>query len=481
MINNLKNQKGITLITLIVTVILLIIITATIALNVNSSLELSNLTKLENDIQALNDRVAVYYVANGTLPVTSDTYTKTQLANRITNLSANDGDIYYKIDLAKLSNITLNYGNYTYIINETSHSIYNLEGISYNGTAYHTTGKQTSSESILGYDTFTNEQIQSMIGGYVNYTTKSGIYDLITNSDEYAGTADNTSDFTTETFNWRIWSIDGTKLTLIADDVTKTGGTSNNGTLSLYGAVGYNNGVKILNDICKNCYSNSEYGAIGRSINIEDIENVLDRTVWKPEDYGIQASSEFPKYYAYGQRSEYTRDKKYPYIWQFEEFTKIVNENRIISNERASGLTRSTQNEYYYGENYSSLTADISINPIQTFWYNVMNANNFNNQNHYYLIYSGTSSTYFLSSRYTHLPENTELVCGFGLQRINNEGNSKIVRGGVLYSTRGGSSKQSSTIRPMVEINLTQVSLDTTTTSGVDAQNAYKLLLVSLK
>ena len=142
MINILKNQKGITMIILLVTVILLVIITATIAFNVNKSLELSNLTKLENDIQALNDRVAVYYVANGTLPVTNTTYTKTEISNSITNLSANDGNIYYEIDISALSNITLNYGSNTdtYIINEESHNIYYLEGISYGGTIYHTLG-----------------------------------------------------------------------------------------------------------------------------------------------------------------------------------------------------------------------------------------------------------------------------------------------------------------------------------------------------
>jgi len=145
----MKNQRGITLVTLVITIVLLIIITATIAINSHTSLELSNLTKLENDIQALNDRVAVYYVANGTLPVTNDTYMKTEISKSITNLSPNDGDTYYKIDLSKLSNITLNYKNNTYIINETSHKIYMIEGIKYEGETYYTTGKPE--EEIISY------------------------------------------------------------------------------------------------------------------------------------------------------------------------------------------------------------------------------------------------------------------------------------------------------------------------------------------
>lgn len=57
-----KKEQGITLITLIVTVMLLIIITGTLANQSYTSLQVSNLTKLQNDIQALDDRVATYWV-----------------------------------------------------------------------------------------------------------------------------------------------------------------------------------------------------------------------------------------------------------------------------------------------------------------------------------------------------------------------------------------------------------------------------------
>ena len=182
-------------------------------------------------------------------------------------------------------------------------------------------------------------KISNMIGKYVDYTPDQGTYSLITNSAEYAGTANNTSDFTTEKFNWRIWGVDGNKLTLIADDVTSTGGTSNNGTLSLSGAVGYNNGVKILNDICKNCYSNSSIGAVGRSINIEDIENVLDKTIWRPEDYYYSYSNGTYNG-AYMKRYKSTNNKKYNYIWQLEEHSKIGNENNTIYNMEGTRIVK---------------------------------------------------------------------------------------------------------------------------------------------
>lgn len=62
MIKKMKNEQGITMITLITTILLLVIVTGMIAVNATNSLQLANLTKLQNDIEALNDRVAAYYV-----------------------------------------------------------------------------------------------------------------------------------------------------------------------------------------------------------------------------------------------------------------------------------------------------------------------------------------------------------------------------------------------------------------------------------
>jgi len=62
MINKFRNEQGITMVTLVITILLLVIVTGMIAVNATNSLQLSNLTKLQNDIQSLSDRVAAYYV-----------------------------------------------------------------------------------------------------------------------------------------------------------------------------------------------------------------------------------------------------------------------------------------------------------------------------------------------------------------------------------------------------------------------------------
>ena len=142
-----KSEKGITLTVLILTVMILIIITSVMARNSFSSISISKLTKLQNDIEQLNDRIATYYVGTGKLPINeSETpMTKVDLSNVLNDMSINDGDKYYTIDLSKLDNLSLNYGkgkkaNDKYIINEETHVVYYYAGIEYDGEKYHTFG-----------------------------------------------------------------------------------------------------------------------------------------------------------------------------------------------------------------------------------------------------------------------------------------------------------------------------------------------------
>ncbi len=146
--NNVKNEKAITMTTLVITVLLLIIITGVLTTNSYNSIQISKLTKLDNDITALNDRIAAYYVEHEELPIYGNVYKKTELQSVISDLSGNDGEDYYTIDLSKLDNITLNYGEdyltlseNSYIINVESHVIYYLKGVTYKGVVYHTVGK----------------------------------------------------------------------------------------------------------------------------------------------------------------------------------------------------------------------------------------------------------------------------------------------------------------------------------------------------
>ena len=96
---------------------------------------------------------------------------------------------------------------------------------------------------------------------------------------------------TITTLKWRILDASDNRLTLISDTTANTGFT-------LQGADGYNNGVLLLNNACKAMYSNSGLGAIGRSINIEDIEDVSSYEVSNKETVSIPSYRNYPNIYA---------------------------------------------------------------------------------------------------------------------------------------------------------------------------------------
>ena len=146
----------------------------------------------------------------------------------------------------------------------------------------------------------------------------------------------------TEDFKWIIWKTDGDTLTLIADGVTSVGGVD--GQLRLNGATGYNNCVKILNDLCNHYYSNASLGAEARSMNQEDIEVVLNLEVFKPTDSERTTKWLSEPHYAYDGKYVTDSDNRYyPYIWQFENYAKITNSDEVIENSATSGFGQSEQ------------------------------------------------------------------------------------------------------------------------------------------
>ena len=140
--NILKNNKGISLITLIVTIIVLAILVSLSIRNLDTGTDIKNYNYMCADIELLETKVMTYYNDKGTLPVKGDPISnvKSTLGGQA---SSRDNDIYYQIDVSQLYNITLNYGGGTvtnkniYIINEQSHEIYYYRGTEYQGTTYY--------------------------------------------------------------------------------------------------------------------------------------------------------------------------------------------------------------------------------------------------------------------------------------------------------------------------------------------------------
>lgn len=141
----MKAERGVTLVALTITVIILLIVSSILIYNANDNIQIKRLTSMYNDVSNLRDKVASYYKEYGAIPAKIE-YTAVSHLKDAGVIGANDGDKFYVLDLERLDGVTLNFGKdyekvrkqqYTdinqlkdlYIINEKSHNIFYVEGI----------------------------------------------------------------------------------------------------------------------------------------------------------------------------------------------------------------------------------------------------------------------------------------------------------------------------------------------------------------
>lgn len=160
MMKNIMGQnKGITMISVTIIVIVILILTGVLIYDARDSLKVTKLQSMQSDIQNLRDKINNYYAQYGQIPARIK-YTNTDNIGKIMTTGVispkiDTGD-FYIIELSSLENLTLNYGedykNITnatteseasqyediYIINETSQNIFYVEGIQVDGEWFYT-------------------------------------------------------------------------------------------------------------------------------------------------------------------------------------------------------------------------------------------------------------------------------------------------------------------------------------------------------
>ena len=141
----IKKDRGITVITLSIAVIIILIVTGMLVYSAKDSIYVKNLTNMQNDISNLRDKISLYYSQYGALPASTEF---TSIPNGMPK-GLNDTGRFLIIDLQALDGLTLNYGkDYEkyknnrdidqselidiYIINENSHNIFYVQGVGVN-------------------------------------------------------------------------------------------------------------------------------------------------------------------------------------------------------------------------------------------------------------------------------------------------------------------------------------------------------------
>ena len=203
--------------------------------------------------------------------LTVTTYDKTSITVNATGTDQGSGIISYAFQISQTENEE-DFTTVETVASTENSCAYTYTGLTL-GTRYYLRVIVTD---IAGYSTVseivkrstqdngvTDTVLAEGIGKYVDYAP---IYATYSSNRAYNGNS-NQSLSTVTTLRWRILFANEDTLTLISN-------TTANAEFILSNYSGYNNGVKLLNDACYTMYSNSTYGAVGRSLDIEDIESV---------------------------------------------------------------------------------------------------------------------------------------------------------------------------------------------------------------
>ena len=203
-----------------------------------------------------------------------------------------------------------------------------------------------------------------------------------------------------------------------------------------------------MDRICKSLYSNKKLGLTARSMTVEDINEIFQKTI---PDSGEK--------YAF-----YPRGTVVSGTIEFEgnEYKKKTNEWRVSKfySCDGGGVTKIDND----GIEYSEPEVDNPVYVSDTFYnYKLQNANSSINS------VLGTATSW-LASKCVYLSK----TAGFGVRTANSGG----VSADILYDTYGNSEKVNYGIHPIVEIEYDYYSIDTSDSSknGSSIAKAWKIV-----
>ena len=148
MIQNIRKERGVTMITVTIAIIILLIITGILVYNADDMVYIKNYNALKNDIELLKSKVSVYYNEYGTVPAkVKYTAFSDGIDSVFNEIELENKDDFYVLDLQVLDGLTLNYGKdyekvknlssvdeyYSdlYIINSSTHNIFLNGGVEF--------------------------------------------------------------------------------------------------------------------------------------------------------------------------------------------------------------------------------------------------------------------------------------------------------------------------------------------------------------
>ena len=303
------------------------------------------------------------------------------------------------------------------------------------GTVNGTTYTKEVSVTVNQFKNSILEDINIKIGDSVNYTYDSaGSYSL---SSTYSGYSSSQTIAQTTGLTWKVLNVDKENDTV---DIISTNPTSS--TVYFKGILGYNNGPYFMNEICKAQYSNKTLGVEARNINLLDMEKHLTPT-------GIKSRNEYNKgdstYAKYGTTKTYTSNTKYPSLYANQKGAG-PNVSTISQPDITKGNDPYEESKPIVPKNTTEPTNDSTygtgspLTVTQTY-YNI----SINNTNYGTASSILANSTYFwVAARYVGTSSSTAI---FGLRFARTD-----TYGGYMFFSGGDTDGINYALRPIVSL-----------------------------
>ena len=299
------------------------------------------------------------------------------------------------------------------------------------GTVNGTTYTKEVSVTVNQFKNSILEDINIKIGDSVNYTYDSaGSYTL---SSTYSGYSSNQTIAQTTGLTWKVLNVDKENDTV---DIISTNPTSS--TVYFGNILGYNNGPYLMNEICKAQYSNKTLGVNARSINLLDMEKHLTVTgITARNAYQYDSSTA-----KYGTTKTYTSNTKYPSLYANQKGAgpnvssisklDITKGNDPYEESKAIAKTEPTTDNA--SENGNPLTV------TQTYYYIPISTENYGDA----ASVLSNSNYFWVSARYVNTYSS---FAHFGLRFASTD-----MSGNNLFYSNGGTYNYGYRLRPVVSL-----------------------------
>ena len=281
------------------------------------------------------------------------------------------------------------------------------------------------------------EDINIKIGDSVNYTydTASSSYTL---ESKYSGYSSNQTIAQTTGLTWKVLNVDKENDTV---DIISTNPTSS--TVTFANILGYNNGPYLMNEICKAQYSNKTLGVEARSINLLDMEKHLTAA-------GITNRNACTNEVKYGTTNTYTSNTKYPSLYANQ---KGAGPNITAANASTISQPDITKGNDPYEESKpivpkgttepttsSTYGTGSPLTVTKTYYYIPINDTNYGTASS--ILANGT--TFWVASRYVDIYSDR---ASFGLRCADT-----CTNGLYLFYSRGDTRGNQMCLRPVVSL-----------------------------